>query len=155
PAAAGVFARSARHGLLLWHLRSRSRRGMASGGAGNAALNGPAKDVANSITVSGSAEREREKIPALTASIKAGNAPTASVLRVNSCNSCKALLNGGCVRVGALLEDKFSCSRKLVCLLQSTENRRMNDLTTEENAPERPSTPDGSGKQFRPLRAWP
>src|SRR6266436_9006200 len=29
----------------------------------------------------------------------------------------------------------------------------MNDLTTGENAPERPSTPDG--KQFRPLRAWP
>ena len=31
----------------------------------------------------------------------------------------------------------------------------MNDLTTEENVPERPSTPDGSPKQFRPLRAWP
>ena len=31
----------------------------------------------------------------------------------------------------------------------------MNDPTTEENAPERPSTPDGSRKQFRPLRAWP
>ena len=31
----------------------------------------------------------------------------------------------------------------------------MNDLTTEENAPERPSTPDGSRKQFRPLRVWP
>ena len=31
----------------------------------------------------------------------------------------------------------------------------MNDLTTEENAPERPSIPDGSRKQFRPLRAWP
>ena len=31
----------------------------------------------------------------------------------------------------------------------------MNDLTTEENAPERPSAPDGSRKQFRPLRAWP
>ena len=31
----------------------------------------------------------------------------------------------------------------------------MNDLTTDENAPERPSTPDGSRKQFRPLRAWP
>ena len=31
----------------------------------------------------------------------------------------------------------------------------MNDLTTEENASERPSTPDGSRKQFRPLRAWP
>src|SRR5712671_2651423 len=29
----------------------------------------------------------------------------------------------------------------------------MNDLTTEENAPGRPSTPDGG--QFRPLRAWP
>src|SRR5437667_10629306 len=40
-------------------------------------------------------------------------------------------------------------------LLQPTENRRMNDLTTEENAPERPSAPDGSRKQFRPLRAWP
>jgi len=31
----------------------------------------------------------------------------------------------------------------------------MNDLTTEENAAERPSIPDGSRKQFRPLRAWP
>ena len=31
----------------------------------------------------------------------------------------------------------------------------MNDLTTEENAPERPSAPDGSRQQFRPLRAWP
>ena len=31
----------------------------------------------------------------------------------------------------------------------------MNDLTTEENAPEHPGTPDGSRKQFRPLRAWP
>src|SRR5438477_11280704 len=29
----------------------------------------------------------------------------------------------------------------------------MNDLTTGENAPERPSTPDV--RQFRPLRAWP
>src|SRR5712672_1407903 len=43
------------------------------------------------------------------------------------------------------------------CLLyyNRQENRRMNDLTTEENAPERPSTPDGSRKPFRPLRAWP
>ena len=31
----------------------------------------------------------------------------------------------------------------------------MNDLPTEENAPERPGSPDGSRKQFRPLRAWP
>jgi len=31
----------------------------------------------------------------------------------------------------------------------------MNDLTTEENAPGRLSAPDGSRKQFRPLRAWP
>ena len=31
----------------------------------------------------------------------------------------------------------------------------MNDLTTKENAPERPSAPDGSPKQFRSLRAWP
>ena len=31
----------------------------------------------------------------------------------------------------------------------------MNDLTTAEKAPERPSNPEGSGKQFRPLRAWP
>ena len=31
----------------------------------------------------------------------------------------------------------------------------MNDLTTEENALERPGTPDGSRKPFRPLRAWP
>src|SRR5215212_681762 len=37
----------------------------------------------------------------------------------------------------------------------STGNRRMNDLTTQENTPERPSTPDGSRKPFRPLRAWP
>src|SRR5262245_33857528 len=31
----------------------------------------------------------------------------------------------------------------------------MNDLTTEENAQERPSNPDSSRKQFRTLRAWP
>src|SRR4051794_39106308 len=31
----------------------------------------------------------------------------------------------------------------------------MNDLTTEDNTPERPSSPDGSRKQVRPLRAWP
>jgi len=31
----------------------------------------------------------------------------------------------------------------------------MNDLTTGENNPEPPSTPDGARKQFRPLRAWP
>jgi outer membrane protein assembly factor BamB len=31
----------------------------------------------------------------------------------------------------------------------------MNDLTTEENVPERPTAPDGSRKKFRPLRAWP
>ena len=31
----------------------------------------------------------------------------------------------------------------------------MNDLTTQENAPVRPSAPGGSRKQFRPLRAWP
>jgi outer membrane protein assembly factor BamB len=31
----------------------------------------------------------------------------------------------------------------------------MNDLTTEEKAPERPSAPGGSRKEFRPLRAWP
>src|SRR5438552_14720501 len=38
PVAAGVFARSTGNGLLLRHLRSRSCPGMASGGAGNAAL---------------------------------------------------------------------------------------------------------------------
>ncbi|MDB6031126.1 MAG: hypothetical protein JWM16_1464 [Verrucomicrobiales bacterium] len=31
----------------------------------------------------------------------------------------------------------------------------MNDLTTEENPPQRPGTPEDSPKQFRPLRAWP
>ena len=31
----------------------------------------------------------------------------------------------------------------------------MNDMTTEENAPERPGTLDGARKQFRPLRVWP
>src|SRR5438094_733027 len=34
-------------------------------------------------------------------------------------------------------------------------NHRMNDLTTEKNALGRPSAPDGSRRQFRPLRAWP
>src|SRR5260221_4167734 len=31
----------------------------------------------------------------------------------------------------------------------------MNDLTTQENAPERPSAADDSRRPFRPLRAWP
>src|SRR5213595_1152319 len=31
----------------------------------------------------------------------------------------------------------------------------MNDLTTEENAPGNPAAPNGSRKQFRPLRTWP
>src|SRR5689334_12310242 len=31
----------------------------------------------------------------------------------------------------------------------------MNDLTTQENTPERPGTPESSRKPFRPLRAWP
>src|SRR5205809_5106869 len=35
------------------------------------------------------------------------------------------------------------------------ENRRMNHPTPEENVPERPASPAGSGKQFRPLRSWP
>src|SRR5207247_638508 len=50
--AAGVFACGAGHGLLLRHLRPRSCPGMAIGGAGNPALNGPSEYVARCITVS-------------------------------------------------------------------------------------------------------
>src|SRR5206468_7534074 len=56
---------------------------------------------------------------------------------------------------GAFVEANSLAAASLSALLQSTGERRMNDLTTEENAPERPGTPDGSRKQFRPLRAWP
>src|SRR6266446_6779761 len=58
-------------------------------------------------------------------------------------------------RHAVTVETNSLAAASLSALQQSTENRRMNDRTTEDNAPERPSTPDGSRKQFRPLRAWP
>src|SRR5258706_4218708 len=60
----------------------------------------------------------------------------------------------GCVCGGKLANSLAAAS--LSALLQSTGNRRMKDLTTEENAPARPGTnPDGSRNPFCPLRAWP
>ena len=57
------------------------------------------------------------------------------------------------LRRRALMEANSLAAASLSAQLQSTENRRMNDLTTGGNARGRPSTPDGSRKQFRPLRA--
>src|SRR5439155_3043747 len=44
--------------------------------------------------------------------------------------------------------------QSLIDFIITIEDRRM-DHPTEENVPERPASPAGSSKPFRPLRAWP
>src|SRR4051812_8769600 len=58
-------------------------------------------------------------------------------------------------RLHAPLTPNSLAAARPSALLQWTGNRRMNDLTTEENRPQRPTPPEEPSQPFRPLRAWP